>query len=477
MEIQATTIAVAGSNSASPTGGAGAGKSSGNQSAFGELMQTVGGNSATAEKKQGTDPLATLLAALAGGLNPMALQQMPTVMTADGEQTTALVTDVMLGARTLAVSVQGLPLQNGELAALLQQFGASAQLLGAMNAAPEQTPAQTLAQHPELNSDLGAALTNLINEATLHPEAMLANPKAATLMESLFAQLLQAQGDEQQAATPVQDPSKLAASWKQPMLGKLQATMTSYTLQVQQPSNASLQGQQSNSQPVQINSLSAALLATEFVTAEPSKAGDAPDGTQSLANVLAGAQTPQQSPQINTLAKMQPVVTMQADRFHNEFADLVVKRAAMLEAPGRHEFRIVLQPQGLGEIEVRIQAIGNQISMQLSADNAATKGLLDSHLASLKSQLQAQGIQYDRIEVSSSNTGNNTNPNANGSLGNGLAQERQSGQGFQGQSGNQSNRKQSRDERFTLDAADAVQVVSDLQEQESVEDASLDVTA
>ncbi|MGZ4133599.1 MAG: flagellar hook-length control protein FliK, partial [Tumebacillaceae bacterium] len=152
------------------------------------------------------------------------------------------------------------------------------------------------------------------------------------------------------------------------------------------------------------------------------------------------------------------VVYMQADQMHNQLADLVVKRAALIEAPGRQEFRIVLQPQGLGEIEVRVEAVGNQISVHLTADNAASKGLLDSGLANLKNQLQSQGIQFNRIEVSTGTTGQ-------GGEFSGLPQDRNSGQSFQGQQGNQSSNKRS-NSSFAIDS------LSDIMSEE--DDQSLD---
>ncbi|MBL0388914.1 flagellar hook-length control protein FliK [Tumebacillus sp. ITR2] len=480
MDIQATTTpAVSGSSTSTGTA-QGTGKTNGGKSPFSNLLQTIGGQSADSDNKQ-TDPMTAVLALLAGGLNPFALQQMPTVMTADGEKAATPVVNVMLGTRSLDVQLAGLPLQSGDLAALLQQFGASSKLLGVLQEHPEQSSAQVLSAHPELFSDVGQALTNLVQQAAQNPQLLLAQPKAAVLMEGIFAQLLQSEGAEDRATNATPQSASNAPAVKQPQFGKLQAaTITSLNLQVQVASEptqtTAASAGAANAQTLQATVLTAAMLSADHPIQEQAKSGDSLDATHLLSNPLAGGQTPLQSVNAERLAKMQPVVTMHADQFHNQFAEMVVKRAALLEAPGRHEFRIVLQPQGLGEIEVRVQAIGNQISMQFSADSAATKGLLDSNLSSLKSQLQAQGIQFDRIDVSSSNTNNSTNQNGNGSLNSGLPQDRQSGQSFQGQSGNQSNRKQNTD-RFSIDSVDAVEIAAAPEEQEVPEEASLDVTA
>jgi flagellar hook-length control protein FliK len=479
MEIQATTTpAATGANTSSA--GQKSGKADAGNSPFGALLQNAGGQVLDADKKQGTDPLMMMLAALAGGLNPLALQQTPTVQTADGLREATPVANVMLGTQTLTLQLQGLSLQNGDLATLLENFGASADLLGVLKAHPEQQPAQTLAGQPDLLADLGQALTNLVAQATQNPQQLAVNPKASALMEGLFAQLLQAEGAQEQAATS-ESPNALNTSTpKQPMLGKLHAAMlTSHSLQVMthsQPQDAATAQPTTSTQSLQASVLTAALLATEQPVQEQSQASNAIDATQWLGNPLTSGQAPLQNARAEQLAKLPPQVTLHADNFNAEFANLVVKRAALLEAPGRHEFRIVMQPQGLGEIEVRVQAIGDQISLQIKADSAATKGLLDSNLSSLKSQLQAQGIHYDRIEVSSANTSNNNNQN--GSLNSGLPQDRQSGQNSQGQSGNQSNRKRSNEDRFTLDGIDALNPAQDPQAEEiEAEDASLDVTA
>ncbi|PWK12709.1 flagellar hook-length control protein FliK [Tumebacillus permanentifrigoris] len=475
MEIQATTTSSANGTTTNAAGQK-SGKADGGKSPFGTLLQTLGGQALDADKKQGTDPLATLLAALAGGFNPLALQQTPTVLTGDGPKETAPVGNALLDINTLSVQVNGLSLLNGDLAALLQNFGASARLLGVLQEHPDQQLAQTLAGHPELLNDFGQALTNLVTQVTQNPQQLALSPKAATLVEALFAQLLQPEGTQEPAASSETQDVPGAGTHKQPLFGKLQATtLTAHSLQVLSTSTqvdtttAQLTGTQ-----MQASVLTAALLASDQPVQQQAQAGDTLDGSQLLGNPLTGGQTPLQSARADQLAKMKPVVTLHADNFNKEFANLVVKRAALIEAPGRHEFRIVMQPQGLGEIEVRVQAIGNQITMHLSADSAATKGLLDSNLSSLKSQLQAQGIQFDRIEVSSTNTGNN---NQNSSLNSGLPHDRQSGQNSQGQSGNQSNRKRSDEERFSLDGIDALTTANDPQPEEIDSDASIDVTA
>ncbi|KEO82934.1 flagellar hook-length control protein FliK [Tumebacillus flagellatus] len=481
MEIQVTSTPAA-SGSAVSTGTAQSTKSNGGKSVFNNLLQNAGNQ--TSEKKV-TDPMTAVLALLAGGLNPLALQQqMPTVMTADGVKTTTSAADVMLGNRTMAVPVAGLPLQSGDLAQLLQQFGGSAKLLGVLQENPSLPSGQVLSAHPEVLSDFGQALTNLVQQTVQNPQLLLASPKAAALMESLFAQLLQAEGTDGQASTNTPSTGANTTATKQPQFGKLQAaTITAVNLQVQATPEAQTvsvvpSSQATAVQGMQVSALTAALLSSDNPTQEQAKSSGTPlDATQWMTNLLAGGQTPLQSVNAERLAKLPTVINMQGNQFQNQFADLVVKRATMLEAPGRHEFRIVLQPQGLGEIEVRVQAVGNQISLQMSADSSATKGLLDSSLSSLKSQLQAQGIQLDRIEVSSANTNNSTNQNNNGSLSSGLPQDRQSGQGFQGgQSGKESNRRQS-GERFTIDALDAADAAAFAEETDTTDEASLDVTA
>lgn len=96
----------------------------------------------------------------------------------------------------------------------------------------------------------------------------------------------------------------------------------------------------------------------------------------------------------------QPVhLQMGTDQFKFEFPASVVKQANLLERGGANEMRITLMPEGLGEVQIRIQGENGQVSLLISADTSHARSLLDGSIGMLRHQLEAQGVQVNRVEV------------------------------------------------------------------------------
>ncbi|HEU4964246.1 MAG TPA: flagellar hook-length control protein FliK, partial [Bacilli bacterium] len=351
---QTTATSTTASTSASATG---TGKAEGKSGQFEALMKKLGLSTTSSKDEKGTDDngLLSLLAALAGGLNPLTLNQ----LTQGGDATTTegegLMLQVQVGGKQLSLNLNNLSLTNEQLASLLQNFGASPSLLSVLMEQPQGQPGLTLQSHPELLTNLtesfGQALQQLTQVANGVP-----NEQVNLLMQTVMAQL-----QEPNTEAPVQK-----SGGKQTLLNKMQASLSSHLIK-----------SSTNLQP------------------EEAKA----DGTALTTPVIAPhhAATVPLRPQTAQTAS----VLMRADQMRTELPGVLIKRAALIEAPGRQEFRIVMEPQGLGELQVRVQKAQNgQISVHIAADSLAAKAMIDAGLASLKLHLQAQGIQYDRIEVS-----------------------------------------------------------------------------
>ena len=444
------------STSAGSTQGQATSKAEGQSGLFGTLLQTAGSETTDRDKKQATDPLLALMAALSGGLSPMMLlgqqlqTQMGTAGTEDAGSAQGLFINVTLNGKPVQLDLRNLSLNNGEFAKLLQDFGASSALMGVLLEQPLGQPAQTLSAHPELLADLGKSMTQLMQTVTAQPQIVAAEPQIAQLMESVMTTL---KGGQEQKTTSGAEAAKGSKGY-----GKMLASISAHSLQISateqtattaQAVNHAMQadGNKQHLQPGLILGTKAAVTDAKA----PNEEQITPNNP--LLSNSALAATPTQQQQVLNPAKAEPVVHVRADQFHNEFAGLLVKRAALIETPGSQEFRILLQPHGLGEIEVRVQTVGNQISLHFSADSTAAKGLLDAELGSLKAQLQAQGIQFTRIEVT---TGN---PNAELSYG-GMPQERGSSQQYKEQEGKSS--KESDADPFSIEA------LSDLPEEEPI---------
>lgn len=418
MTVATTTSATATSSTSATTASvtvSKSGKGAGKNSAFDSMLQGADDTSSTAtdDSNKQPDALQTMLAALNGGLSPLilALPQQQTIasnaLQPDGGTAAVTATN---GLQTVQQLLQNVQMNNGDLAALLQKFGASPALMRVLLEQPQGQLSASLSAHPEVITDLEKALSNVAQQVAATP-ALLTDPKMTVLMQSIMNQLSQQQQGSTGDQTQQSGQQALPA-----LLGKLQATISTHAVEV------------TVTKPEQT--------ATESATSP----------TGSIANTLViGTPLHVQLQPLNQPVNAEPnVVLVPGDQLNHQLADLVVKRAALIEAPGRQEFRIVLQPQGLGEIQVRVEAVGNQISLHLTADNATSKGLLDAGLANLKNQLQSQGIQFNRIEVT---TGNNSQGNEYS----GLPQERGSGQSFQGRQGNQSSAKRG-EKAFSIEA-------------------------
>jgi flagellar hook-length control protein FliK len=87
-----------------------------------------------------------------------------------------------------------------------------------------------------------------------------------------------------------------------------------------------------------------------------------------------------------------------ADRFADEMAQ-VFRNMKVHTANGLSEVRIMLQPEHLGHVDVKVSMQNGQIIAQFMADSVHGKEMLESQLSQLRSVLQSQGLQVDRLEV------------------------------------------------------------------------------
>ncbi|MGF9915431.1 flagellar hook-length control protein FliK [Paenibacillus ehimensis] len=98
-----------------------------------------------------------------------------------------------------------------------------------------------------------------------------------------------------------------------------------------------------------------------------------------------------------------PVVQMQAATFSEDMTQFVVRSLVMgTSADGMTEAKISLYPQHLGHVEVKLTMQNGHLIAQFVADSLAGKEMLESQLSQLRTTLQSQGIQVEKLEVSQS---------------------------------------------------------------------------
>lgn len=90
----------------------------------------------------------------------------------------------------------------------------------------------------------------------------------------------------------------------------------------------------------------------------------------------------------------------------DDLADPAPLRSAIVEhveqstKGGNPSIRLVLNPEHLGEVQVRVTLVNGAVNAQLRVDNAAVSDAVQHQLESLRAALVDQGIKIDKLEVS-----------------------------------------------------------------------------
>jgi flagellar hook-length control protein FliK len=78
----------------------------------------------------------------------------------------------------------------------------------------------------------------------------------------------------------------------------------------------------------------------------------------------------------------------------------IVQKAVLSLHNGQHEVQLHLKPDFLGHIRMQIVSEGHQVAIKMVAEFPFVKDMLENNLHQLKSDLQAQGLDIDELEVS-----------------------------------------------------------------------------
>jgi flagellar hook-length control protein FliK len=177
----------------------------------------------------------------------------------------------------------------------------------------------------------------------------------------------------------------------------------------------SAQGMQSANQPVQIDDLLKTMNPKEDIFAAKTAVPEAvtKQAVQQVAvdsqpNSAEDMQSANLPVQINDLLKTVnpkddiiklPSQPVPVQRFSEEMAQFVVKNLKITLANGISEAKISLAPEHLGNVDVKITIHNGQVVAQFMADSVSGKEMLESQLAQLRTNLQNQGIQVHKLEV------------------------------------------------------------------------------
>lgn len=124
--------------------------------------------------------------------------------------------------------------------------------------------------------------------------------------------------------------------------------------------------------------------------------------TGAAAQLAAGTQEAQR--QIQTAKAPVVAQPVPVQQFAETMQGFVVKQFNVTTVNGVSEARITLFPEQLGQVDVRISVQNGQLTAMFVAETAVAKDLLENQLGQLRSALQSQGLQIDKLEVSNSSS-------------------------------------------------------------------------
>jgi len=79
--------------------------------------------------------------------------------------------------------------------------------------------------------------------------------------------------------------------------------------------------------------------------------------------------------------------------------DQMVQRAALHLKDGHGEISIDLKPEFLGRVRMQIATENQQVTVRIVTELPAVRDMIETGLTQLKSELQSQGLQVERLEV------------------------------------------------------------------------------
>lgn len=104
-----------------------------------------------------------------------------------------------------------------------------------------------------------------------------------------------------------------------------------------------------------------------------------------------------------TTAPVKPMAQpVPVEQFAKEMTNLVVNKLEFVKLQGFTEARISLNPEHLGQVDIRITMQNGQLIAQFMTRNSDARELLDQQMAQLRSALQGQGLQVEKLEVTQS---------------------------------------------------------------------------
>ncbi|MFD2382916.1 flagellar hook-length control protein FliK [Paenibacillus xanthanilyticus] len=141
----------------------------------------------------------------------------------------------------------------------------------------------------------------------------------------------------------------------------------------------------------------------EAASTETAVTAQTQETTSAEGTIVPIAVTPQDNqPRLDPTGKLIMPQPVPAEKFAETMKDMLVNQFNVKTKDGLSEATISLAPAHLGQVDIRIAVQNGQLTAVFVAESAAAKDMLENQIAQLRSQLQTQGLQVERLEVTQS---------------------------------------------------------------------------
>jgi flagellar hook-length control protein FliK len=87
------------------------------------------------------------------------------------------------------------------------------------------------------------------------------------------------------------------------------------------------------------------------------------------------------------------------DSLRNQALDQIVRKAVIYMRNGQHEAKIDLKPEFLGHVRMQVTTENHQVTIKILTEFGFVKDMVENNIQQLKADLQQQGLNVDKLEV------------------------------------------------------------------------------
>ena len=94
-----------------------------------------------------------------------------------------------------------------------------------------------------------------------------------------------------------------------------------------------------------------------------------------------------------------PPAQVPVQQFADQAGQLLIRQFVLTRGNGASEAKISLHPEHLGQVDIKIVIQNGLLTAKFVAENGAARDLLEAQMSQLRTALQSQGLQVEKMEV------------------------------------------------------------------------------